>query len=123
MNNKKLGTEFEKEFCDILSKNGWWVHFIQPNMAGAQPFDVIAVKHDIPIAIDCKTCEDKIFPLSRLEENQKFAFDKWKKVKNSYAYIAVKRKTMIYMIDYDELKELGKIRLTEAVTLEEWMEW
>ena len=123
MNNKKLGSAFEREFCDILADAGWWVHFITPNAAGAQPFDVIAVKDMIPVAIDCKTSEDKTFSISRLEDNQMFAFDKWLAVGNEYAFLAVKHKNTIYMIDYVELRRLEKIRLPEAMRLDEWLKF
>ena len=38
MNNKKKGTAFEKEMCDLLAIKGYWVHFIAPDARGAQPF-------------------------------------------------------------------------------------
>ena len=44
MNNKDIGNQFEREICEILAKNGWWVHFISPNKSGAQPVDIIAVR-------------------------------------------------------------------------------
>ena len=39
MNNKKLGTEFEREAVTLLSQKGYWVHFITPDSRGSQPFD------------------------------------------------------------------------------------
>ena len=44
MNNKKIGTQFEQEFCNLLAQHGYWVHFITPDRTGSQPFDVIAVR-------------------------------------------------------------------------------
>ena len=44
MNNKIIGTAFEKEMCELLANRGYWVHFITPDNRGAQPFDIIAVK-------------------------------------------------------------------------------
>ena len=55
MNNKRRGTEFERQMCDILAKKGYWVHFIVPDARGAQPFDIIACRDGRPVAIDCKT--------------------------------------------------------------------
>lgn len=113
MNNKKLGTEFEKAMVGYLAKQGYWVHFISPDNRGSQPFDIIAVKNGLALALDCKTCKDKIFRISRLEENQIFAFDKWLACGNANPFIAVEHNDKIIMIDYCELKKKGKINLEE----------
>ena len=111
MNNKKLGTEFEREVCDILNRNGYWVHFITPDARGAQPFDIIAVKNGNAYAIDCKTCAAKSFNISRLEDNQIMAFEKWMACGNTIPCIFVKHDGHIQVINYAELKELKSIRL------------
>ena len=111
MNNKKLGTKFEKRMVDILSESGYWVHFISPDSRGSQPFDVIAVKNGLAVAIDCKTCKDKIFRIGRLEDNQIMAFEKWISCGNLNPFIAVEHDDQVIMIDYCELKKKGKIDL------------
>lgn len=111
MNNKHLGTAFEKEFCQILASRGWWVHFITPAPNGGQPFDVIAVKNGIAMAIDCKTSVSHIFPLSRLEDNQVMAFEKWVKCGNDDPKIAVKYNEKIYLLSYRRLNAYGRIDL------------
>jgi len=111
MNNKKLGTAFEKRMVDYLSQRGYWVHFISPDNRGSQPFDIIAVKDGLALALDCKTCKDKIFRISRLEENQIMAFEKWLTCGNANPFIAVEHDDRIIMIDYCELKQKGKIDL------------
>lgn len=113
MNNKKLGTAFEREMVKILSENGYWVHFISPDNRGAQPFDIIAVKNGIALAADCKTCEDHIFRISRLEWNQRLAFQKWIDCGNVMPVIFVKYNEKIYMIDYDRLVKDEKVDLNE----------
>ena len=113
MNNKKIGTAFERYMCDRLAKDGWWVHFISPDSRGAQPFDIIAVRDGVPVAIDCKTCDDHIFRISRLEENQRFAFDKWISCGNSLAYLAVLHGGKVYMVYYKQLLSDGKVLLDE----------
>ena len=106
MNNKKLGTKFERKLCDILAKYGAWVHFLSPDARGAQPFDIIAVSQDDAAAIDCKTNKDHIFRSSRLEDNQIYAFQKWFDCGNTEAYIAVLYDNNIYMLPVkDVLKE------------------
>lgn len=114
MNNKKLGSDFEKELCQLLAEEGWWVHFISPNESGAQPFDIIAVKDGIALAGDCKTSVNNIFRINRLEENQKMAFDKWLACGNTMPYIFVKYKNWICAVPYAELKT------KEKVNLEDW---
>lgn len=113
MNNKRLGTAWEREFCQILAKHGWWVHFIAPAATGGQPFDVIAVKAGEAMAFDCKTSARKTFPFSRLEQNQVMAMEKWIACGNSEPYIAVKYHENIYLLEYSRLKREGVIDLAE----------
>lgn len=111
MNNKKLGSNFERQMCELYAQNGYWVHFISPDARGSQPFDIIAVKNGRVIVFDCKTCKDHIFRLSRLEDNQVMAFEKWIACGNPMPYIAVEYQGAVYMIDYDRLKRSKKIDL------------
>lgn len=114
MNNKALGTAFEKLFCSLLASRGYWVHFISPAPNGGQPFDVIAVKNGAAYAFDCKTSVAKKFPYSRLEANQIMAFEKWIVCGNTMPQIAVKHQENIYLIFYSELKEKGAVILDET---------
>ena len=114
MNNKKKGTAFEKEMCDLLAIKGYWVHFIAPDARGAQPFDIIAVKNGYALAMDCKTCVANTFNISRLEDNQIFAFERWIKCGNEPPMIAVKHGEEIYIISYRELKQERSIRLCDC---------
>ena len=113
MNNKALGTAFEQEFCGMLAEHGYWAHFIVPDIRGAQPFDIIAAKNGIPLAVDCKTCVANVFSISRLEDNQIMAFELWMKCGNGEPVIAVKHKEQVFLIGYLELKEKGSISLKE----------
>ena len=114
MNNKKLGTEFEQEVCNLLAQRGYWVHFIVPDARGAQPFDVIAVKDGHAYAIDCKTCFANSFNISRLEENQISSFELWLKRGNEMPCVAVKHNDRIYRIPYSDLKAKTSIKLNSA---------
>ncbi len=114
MNNKRKGTFFEKEFVKLLGSNGYWAHRMAEAEDGSQPFDVIAVKDKIAYAYDCKTCDAKTFSISRLEENQILAFEKWLSCKNTEPMIAIKTKNgHIILVGYQELKEKGRIKLYE----------
>lgn len=111
MNNKKIGTAFEREVCELLKDCGYWVHFISPDNRGAQPFDIIAAKDGVAIAIDCKTCVANNFGLGRLEDNQIMAFEWWLKCGNTMPLVYVKHEGKITIIRYDVLKEKGSIKL------------
>ena len=111
VSNKSLGTAFEQEMCDLLASKGYWVHFIVPDARGAQPFDIIAVKQNNALAIDCKTCKAKSFHISRLEDNQIFAFERWIRCGNAVPLIMIKHDDKIYSVDYLTLKKKVSIRL------------
>ena len=115
MNNKRLGTAFERKMCEVLAEKGYWVHFISPDARGAQPFDIIAVRDNSAMAIDCKTCKDHIFRVDRLEDNQCMAFGKWTDCGNIESYIAVLYNDKIYMIGFWELQWNEKIDLDKRV--------
>lgn len=114
MNNKKLGTEFEREVVELLSEGGCWAHFITPDARGAQPFDIIAAIDDQPAAIDCKTSARRIFPYSRLEDNQVLAFERWLACGNTEALLLVKYNGVVYAVKYQVLKARKKVDLLNS---------
>lgn len=120
MNNKRLGTEFEKEVCEALALCGYWAHFIVPDARGAQPFDIVAAKDGHALAIDCKTCVAKSFNITRLEDNQTMAFRLWRRCGNGEGLIFVKHKGKIYVIGFDRLIEEQTVPLNSAMTFDEW---
>lgn len=115
MNNKKLGTEFENKVCQELNEAGWWVHFFSPDRAGAQPFDIIAVRGGRAKAIDAKTSSTHRFSINRLEDNQRLAFDKWLRCGNDMPYLAVEYDNQIVWVSYWELKENGTVDLRRKI--------
>lgn len=127
--NKKLGNTFETEFCEILFDNGFWCHNMAQNQAG-QPADVIAVRNKAPHLIDCKVCSDGKFPLSRIEENQHYAMELWKKSGNGEGWFALKIEGQIMMIPHFTMTVLAKeksvLSMSEIMecgfTLERWIE-
>ena len=74
--NKKKGSDFESEWVEYLSKQGYWAHKLAPSDNGSQPFDVIAVNGNKFIGYECKTCATKRFDLKRVEDNQYYAISK-----------------------------------------------
>ena len=123
MNNKRLGTEFEREFCELLAARGYWVHFMSPSASGAQPCDIIACKNGTPFLFDCKTCEKNVFPLSRVENNQILAFERFLRTGNKHAFIAVKHDNKIYFIPYTLLRKNGGVSLFDFFEAKEWEFW
>lgn len=104
MNNKRLGNEFEKEYAEKLSDEGWWVTFLTPKQnVGSQPADLIAVKNNEAMLIDCKTCGSHLFPLSRIEENQRQAFKRFSKCGNTKFILAIKFQDKIYEINMKDI--------------------
>lgn len=102
MNNKTLGNKFEKELAEKLSNKGYWVTYLSPKQhIGSQPCDLIAIKDNKSILIDCKTSKTHLFPISRIEENQWQAYKKYKKCGNSNFVLAIKYENKIYIIPLD----------------------
>ena len=98
--NKKIGDDFEKEYARILKNKGYWVTFLTPKRhIGSQPCDLIAIKNDKAILIDCKTCKTHLFPISRIEENQRQAFKRYLKCGNTTFILAIKYDNKIYEIN------------------------
>lgn len=98
--NKKIGDDFEKEYARILKNKGYWVTFLTPKRhIGSQPCDLIAIKNNKAILIDCKTCKTHLFPISRIEENQRQAFKRYLKCGNTTFILAIKYNNKIYEIN------------------------
>lgn len=115
MNNQKIGKEFEQEWIDHIRSLGMWVHFMQPAPDGSQPFDVIAIddRYGYPVvsAYDCKTLSGKRFPLDRVEDNQRLAFEALNRKGVHNTYFVIKTKTAIYLIPSQEAivrKDMGE---------------
>lgn len=106
ISNKKLGNDFESEFCQMLSEEGFWVHNMAQNAAG-QPADVIAVKGKKALLIDCKVCTRKGFVLSRIEENQDLSMELWRECGNGEGWFAIKtNEEVIFMLSHLSTKAL-----------------
>lgn len=113
MNNKQLGTAFERRVCELLKEQGYWVHFMSPDSRGSQPFDIITVKDGFAAAVECKTLDKskKHFSIDRLEDNQRMAFDYWLSCGNTMPLIYVEYGDEIKVIEWGELKEKGKVEM------------
>lgn len=127
VNNKKIGSDFEKRYCEYLSNNGYWVHFMNPSANGSQPFDILACVGNkdgtsLVIAVDCKTVVANRFSLDRIEDNQMMAFKKMNECGISNTYFALEpKKNHVVNIPSQiliELKENG----TKSIDVREYDE-
>lgn len=109
-NSKIIGNNFEQDLCEYLYKQGYWVHFLTPAANGSQPFDILAVKDNQALAIDCKTLEKKSFPFNRIEDNQESAFTlmnergNW----NTYFCIKISDTEIVFAPSYDLIEKYHK---------------
>ena len=125
------GREFEKWIENKLNECGYWVHRMAESNTGSQPFDIIALKGHGVYAFDCKVISTKrpYFPFSRIEENQKRAFEK---LYDCYRGILlcgfmIYFEDDVYLLDYDiaeKWMEPGKrgILLMEELKIDCWEE-
>ena len=115
MSNRKEGTQFESEFCEILSEYGFWCHNLAQKASG-QPFDVILARDNRVYPVDCKDCKNDKFYVRRIEDNQKLAMTKWRKCGNGIGWFALKLSNGdIYMLSHRAIEEF--CRYTDRKTM------
>lgn len=120
--NRTIGNHFEDELCCLLAEKGYWAHNLAQNQVG-QPADVIAVKDNIAVLIDCKVCQNNRFVLSRMESNQEGAMHLWEVRGNAYCYFAMKLNNgEIRMVHYDDIC-LRKFHLQGSITEAEFQQF
>lgn len=105
MSNKSVGTKFERDFAQMLSDAGFWVHCLKDNQNG-QPFDVIAAKDGQAYVFDCKDCAGGYFNLSRMEENQRNAMKLWAITGNNPGLFALRVSGFVYLVPHRMLEIL-----------------
>lgn len=106
MNNKKIGDNFEHNLALILASKGYWVSpFPKKDYSNSQPADLIAIKDDIGMLLECKNLTNKngIFPLSRIEENQMGAYIRFSQCGNSWYNLAVLWNDTIYIVSFADI--------------------
>ncbi len=125
------GREFERWVENKLSDCGYWVHRMAESNTGSQPFDIIAFKRYKVFALDCKVISTKrpYFPFSRIEENQKRAFEKLylRYAGNLLCGFVIYFEGGVYLLNYLVAMNLireGKkgITLTEGFKINSWEE-
>lgn len=118
MTNKKQGNAFEREFCEILASNGFWVLNVPQNAAG-QPADVVAVRRKTAYLIDCKNCEHSKFPISRIEMNQELSMRLWQECENGEGWFALHCEDRIFMLSYPKIKWIQALKMKNVLSYED----
>lgn len=127
--NRTNGGRFEQELARQLYNAGFWVHVLQQNKAG-QPADLIVCKGAFCTLIDCKVISGPYFPLSRVEENQRYAMQRFSDRTDNACWFAMKLpdgniRLMSSMFIFDAIqKGLASIPngfiMDNGITLEDW---
>ena len=111
-NNQERGKDLEQRFMKYLRSLGYWVHFMHPAPDGSQPFDIIACKGCVNTgqavlhAFDCKTLKGKRFPLDRVEDNQRMAFQllNSKGIHNTY-FIIESEENLVHIVPSQSVEQ------------------
>ena len=132
MSNKSMGNRFEQELAQYLADAGFWVHVVQQNKAG-QPADLIAAFGTYCTLIDCKVIsDDNGFPLRRVEENQRYAMERFTDRTGNFCWFAMKLpdnsihvvcSTFLFdLIDHDAKSLSDDFIRRNTFTLESWID-
>lgn len=105
MNNKQAGNNFERELCEQLARDKFWVHFMGGSKNG-QPADIIAVRNEHAYLIDAKDCQNDRFVFSRIEDNQDMAMRYWEMCGNNQGIFALNTSKGVYMLTYGMVQVL-----------------
>lgn len=121
MNNKQAGNEFEREFCEMLSKDGFWSHFMGGSKNG-QPADIIAVRNERSYLIDAKDCQNDKFEFRRIEDNQRMAMRVWELCGNNQGLFALNTSKGVYMLTYGmvQVLEMADIKSLNMQAIEKY---
>lgn len=94
-----------KYFVIFYLINGYFVIYNEKGIVGSQCCDIIAIKNNIPMLIECKNLKNKngIFPISRIEQNQISACRKFCQCGNSIFILAINWKENIYFFHLDKI--------------------
>lgn len=89
MDNKKDGSAWEKEFCEMAASHGFYAHQNNDGRAG-QPYDVQLCRNNACIQIDCKVVHGESFSSNNIQDNQITAFRLLEHCGCHHNYFAIK---------------------------------
>lgn len=121
MNNKQAGNNFERELCEQLARDKFWVHFMGGSKNG-QPADIIAVRNENAYLIDAKDCQNDRFVFSRIEDNQDMAMRYWEMCGNNQGIFALNTSKGVYMLRYGvvQVLEIAGIKSLNMQSIEKY---
>ena len=127
MNNRIDGIRFEADLCEKLSDHGFFAINLTQNPHG-QPADIVAVKNNKAILIDCKECLHDSFKMERIEPNQETAWGMWKyRGCTDYYYAFRDSKERIFIVHMADLlkrrDEDGVKVISNVGIFQPWEEW
>ena len=96
-------SKFERDVCSFYFEHGYWAHRIARDERGAQPFDVIAIRGNYVVAVDCKVCSRKSFPLARVEDNQRLAMQIMTERTNAFVAFLCYFEGKVYVLPFIEV--------------------
>ena len=129
MSNKTDGNNFEKEICKMLSKDyGFWALNIPQTNVG-QPCDIVAIKNNICLLIDCKMCQTRnTFNFERIEPNQFTAMDFFEaKAGGKALFVFKSTKGKILCVEWETVRSKidnmeTTIKIVDCPLFEQWLE-
>ncbi len=128
-NIRDIGSGFEQYMVEYFGMRGYWVHFFAHADDGSQPADLIIAKCGKTYLIDCKTVANgSVFPLSRIEQNQELAANRWTACGNydeRYVF-AIRNANKVYFVGYDficSIKAMGETRFPFGIHPTSWEDY
>lgn len=116
--NKRLGNKKEEYVARVLFDNGYWVHLFQQNKRG-QPFDLVAIKNNIALMGDVKSCYENRFDFTRIEPNQYTSMELALSCGNTnVGFFLVNYLGDIYFISFHHIKELVLKKKEKSINLQ-----
>ena len=105
--NAKIGKEWERNICLVLSNYGFWVHNMLNGILG-QPCDIVAINGHLPLLLDCKHLKKGLrFSFKDIEDNQMTTFErasKYNNIKECGFIIICEEYEKIYYLPYTLVK-------------------
>lgn len=127
--NIKTGTQAEEAVAKYISKKGFWVGDFNKGSSGSQPFDQIALTHNVTLAYDVKHCAENRFDFTRVEENQRLSLGFITneiyndKIKTGFVLVYQNEFRFLSYFRFKTLENLDKksVRITDLPLLREFL--
>jgi len=103
-------SQAETKVAELFSKYNAFATILKKGIDGNQPFDLVTIDSQYTSCLDVKLCKKDYFPFSRVEDNQKSAFEYLHKLYNPNLILgfAIVYDNNVYLLKYSLYKELVK---------------